>query len=84
MGNSQRTKVDCQSCKESGKVDKPPLNRFSTSKLTMNDKDYILNDDGSVECRECGCVTDMDTYKDEGAQHWNSCSKLSEEADYHE
>lgn len=55
----------------------------------MNDKDYILNTDDEtgkqeIECRECGCVTDMDTYKGEGAQHWNNCSKLSEEADYHE
>ena len=55
----------------------------------MNNNDYILNTDDetgkqSVECRECGCVTDMDTYKDEGALHWNNCSKLSEEADYHE
>lgn len=55
----------------------------------MNDKDYILNTDDEtgkqeIECRECGCVTDMDTYKAEGAQHWAPCSKLSEEADYHE
>ena len=49
----------------------------------MNNNDYILNTDDetgkqSVECRECGCVTDMDTYKDEGALHWKPCSKMSD------
>jgi len=53
----------------------------------MNNKDYILNTDDEtgkqeIECRECGCVTDMGTYKGEGALHFNPCSKLSEEADF--
>lgn len=50
----------------------------------MNNKDYIINDDGSVECRECGCVSTKEQYEDGDCQHWNDCSKLSEEADYHE
>lgn len=52
----------------------------------MNDKDYILITDDEtgkqeIECRECGCVTDMDIYNDEGAQHWNNCSSLESDED---
>lgn len=50
----------------------------------MNNEDYILITDDEtgkqeIECRECGCVTDMDTYKGEGAQHWVECSKMNGE-----
>jgi len=48
------------------------------------DKDYIPNDDGTAECRECKCTSTAEQYENGDCQHWNNCSKLSEEADYHE